>query len=330
MAPFFSVILPVYNRAESLNRAIESVRAQTCQDFEIIVVDDGSQDDPRQVAESFHDTRIRFFSQVNGGGGKARNTAIDHARGRFIAPLDSDDVFLPHHLASMKNLLEHQPGLIGYARVQVDRGNGRQFLKPPRALRPNEDMAEYLLCDRGFVPTITVVAPREAASRIRYDEDLWPAQDVGFAIRLWLAGYNFHMLEEPGAVWRDSFDPARISAGRGSVKLGLWLEKMRPRLSARAYHGARGWAFAKLLMPEHRLAALGLYLNAVLRGCYRPALAGVIGLQIFLGRSAYRRLADTGISWLGLGLRRAPEPKPLSNLGVFPRPAAEGPRKDRL
>src|SRR3954469_4662071 len=131
MAPFFSVIIPVYNRAESLRRAIESVRAQTCQDFEIVVVDDGSQDDPRKVVESFHDPRIRFFSQANGGGGKARNTAIDHARGRFIAPLDSDDIFLPHHLASMKELLEGTTDMVGYARMQVDRGGGRVFLKPP-------------------------------------------------------------------------------------------------------------------------------------------------------------------------------------------------------
>ncbi|HET7083868.1 MAG TPA: glycosyltransferase family 2 protein [Rhizomicrobium sp.] len=296
MGPLFSVIIPVYNRAESLRQAIQSVRAQTCQDFEIIVVDDGSQDDPGKVALSFDDPRIRFFPQTNGGGGKARNTAIDQARGNFIAPLDSDDVFLPHHLASMKTLLEHQTGLVGYARVRVDRGGGRQFLKPPRALDPDEDMAEYLLCERGFVPTITIVVPRQAALRVRYDEDLWPAQDVDFAIRLSLAGYRFHMLEEPGAVWRDHFDPLRISASKGSGKFGAWLERMRPRLSSRAYHGARGWAYAKLVKPERRLEALGLYLNAVLRGCYRPSLAAVILLQILLGGWGYRRLADRVIA----------------------------------
>ena len=152
MTPFFSVIIPVYNRAELLRRAIQSVLAQSCQDFEIVVVDDGSQDDPRSVVDSFHDPRIRFMSQPNGGGGKARNTAIDQARGRFVAPLDCDDMFLPHHLASMKTLLENTTGAVGYARIKVDRGGGRLFLKPPRALRPGEDMATYLLCDRGLFP----------------------------------------------------------------------------------------------------------------------------------------------------------------------------------
>ena len=309
MDPFFSVIIPVYNRAESLRTAIESVRAQSCQDFEILVADDGSGDNPRAVTDSFHDPRIRFLSQANGGGGKARNTAIDQARGRFIAPLDSDDVFLPHHLADMKSLLEHSSNMIAYARVRVDRGGGRVFLKPPRALASGEDMATYLLCDRGFVPTITLVVPRDAAARIRYDEHLRPAEDADFALRLFLAGYRFHMLEEPGAVWRDISDPGRASAGTGAEQLRHWLEKMRPLISSRAYHGGRGWAYAKLIAPRRPAAALALYLNAVLRGCYHPSLAAVIFLQIFLGRSAYRRLADQAISRLHAGLRETADLK---------------------
>jgi glycosyltransferase involved in cell wall biosynthesis len=312
--PFFSVIIPVYNRAAALRRAIESVRAQSSQDFEIVVVDDGSRDDPRAVVDGFGDARIHFLSRPNGGGGKARNTAIDHARGRFIAPLDSDDIFLPHHLASMKTLLEHTTGTVGYARVRVDRGDGCMFLKPPRAIRPAEDMATYLLCDRGFVPTITVVAPREAAVRVRYAENLRPAEDTDFAIRLFLAGYSFRMLEEPGAVWNDGFDPGRTSAGTGGDKLGAWLERMRPLIPPRAYHGARGWAYAKLIAPGRPLAALGLYLGAVLRGCYRPSLAAIIFLQIFLSRAGYRRLADHAVSWLRIGVREPEKKAPARKL----------------
>jgi glycosyltransferase involved in cell wall biosynthesis len=312
--PFFSVIIPVYNRAPALKRAIESVRAQSCQDFEIVVVDDGSKDDPGAVAAGFNDPRIRFYTQANGGGGKARNTAIDHARGHFIAPLDSDDIFLPHHLASMKALLEHSSGLVGYARVQVDRGGGRVFLKPPRAIRLGEDMATYLLCDRGFVPTITVVAPREAAARVRYAENLRPAEDTDFAIRLFLDGHRFEMLQEAGAVWQDEFDPSRVSASAGGDKLGSWLAKMRPRIPPRAYHGARGWAYAKLVAPKHPLMALILYFNAVLRGCYRPSLAVVIFLQITLGRRGYRRLADQAISWLRINIADPEVKKPAPKL----------------
>src|ERR1700761_4728013 len=114
--PFFSVIIPVYNRADVVTAAIESVLAQSFQDFEIVVVDDGSSDDPQSAIAAIGDPRIRFLRQENQGGGRARNTAIDAARGRYIAPLDSDDIFLPHHLQTMKDLLDGTTNLVGYAR----------------------------------------------------------------------------------------------------------------------------------------------------------------------------------------------------------------------
>jgi len=306
-APFFSVVIPVYNRAAALAQAIASVRAQSFVDFEILVVDDGSKDDPRTVVEGLNDPRIRFIRQPNAGGGAARNTGIDHAQGAFVAFLDSDDVFLPGHLEAMHGLLNGTAGVAGYARVRVDRGEGRIFLKPPRALLPEENMAEYLLCDRGFTPTSTIVAPREIAAQVRFDQYLRVAEDTDFAIRLCLAGCRFQMLEAPGAVWTDMFDPGRLSASKGGDELGAWLDRLKPEIPACAWHGARGWAYAKLIVRQHPLAALGLYLSAVLRGCYGARLAVAIFLQIFLGPAAYRRLADLGIGWLRLGLRERKE-----------------------
>ena len=316
-APFFSVIIPVFNRAGSLARAIESVRAQSFQDFEIVVIDDGSTDDPHAVVTSFTDPRIRYCRQANAGGGAARNRGIDEAEGAFVAFLDSDDVFLSHHLASMHALLTDTTRIVGYARVRVDRGDGRVFLKPRRGKAPDQDMASYLLCDRGFTPTITMALPREAARAIRFHEKLRAAEDTDFAIRLAQAGYRFRMLEEPGAVWNDGFDPDRQSSGgggRGAEDLRLWLDGLRPTISAQAWHGGRGWAYAKQLMPEKPLTALGLYLNAVLRGCYRPSLAMVIFLQICMSPHAYRRLADYAISWLRAGLREPEKKAPLRKL----------------
>jgi glycosyltransferase involved in cell wall biosynthesis len=313
-APFFSVVIPVYNRAAALAAAITSVRAQSFQDFEIVVVDDGSQDNPRVVVDRLDDPRIRFIRQINAGGGAARNTGIDHAQGAFVAFLDSDDLFLPGHLGAMHALLDGTTDLVGYARVRVDRGEGRVFLKPPRALARSENMAEYLLCDRGFTPTSTIVAPREAAAQVRFDEHLRVAEDTDFAIRLSLAGCRFQMLEAPGAVWKDISDPDRLSASKGGGELDAWLSCLKPKIPARAWHGARGWAYAKLIVRQRPLAALGLYLNAVLRGCYRPRLAGAVFLQIFLGPATYRRLADTGIAWLRLGLRERREKTPAAKL----------------
>src|ERR1700741_900488 len=111
------------------------------------------------------------------------------------------------------------------------------------------------------------------------------------------------MAEAPGAVWKDLPDPTRTSAGRKGGRMIPWLEEMRPRISARAYHGCRGWAIAKHVAMTDRPAALKLYLNAVLRGCYRPGLPGVAILQIFLSDRAYRGLAEGAIQWLKAGFR---------------------------
>jgi glycosyltransferase involved in cell wall biosynthesis len=305
MTPLFSVVIPVYNRADVVGDAIRSVLAQSCQDFEIVVVDDGSHDNPRPVVETFSDPRIRFHAQVNGGGGSARNAGIDLARGKFVAFLDSDDVYLPTHLETMRKLLDGTTNTVGYARMIVDRGNGNTFLKPPRAIMPGEHMATYLLCERGFVPTITVVVEAAAAKRVRYSENLRAAEDTDFAIRLFLDGQRFVMAEEPGAVWKDIPDPNRTSSGRRGGRMLAWLEDMRPSIPARAYYGCRGWAIAKSVALTDRAAALRMYLTAVLRGCYPWRLAGIVFLQIFLSDRAYRRVADGAISKLGAGFRLA-------------------------
>ena len=96
--PLFSVVLPTYNRADTVLRSIASVRAQTCGDFELVLVDDGSTDGTRDVLPK-DEPRLRVFSQPNGGVAKARNRGITESRGDFIAFLDSDDEWPPHTLA---------------------------------------------------------------------------------------------------------------------------------------------------------------------------------------------------------------------------------------
>jgi glycosyltransferase involved in cell wall biosynthesis len=313
LAPTFSVVIPVYNRAAALPAAIQSVLAQSDQDFEIVVVDDGSKDNPERVVEAFADPRIRCVRKQNGGGGSARNHGIDLSRGRFVAFLDSDDIFLPHHLANMRPLVVGAERVAGYARMIVDRGQGRTFLKPPRAIASGEHMATYLLCDRGFVPTITLVADRDMAARIRYDEALPFGQDMDFAIRLYLAGCRFAMADAPGAVWNDRHDTGRVSLGRKGDRLANWLEAMRPSIPDTAYHGARGWLIAKGVAKTDAPKALGLYLQALFRACYSPRLALVIFLQIFVPDRYYRSFADAMIAlFRGAVWSRAESGRPLA------------------
>ncbi len=312
-APFFSVVIPVYNRANLLGAALRSVLAQTEQDFELIVIDDGSRDAPKAVVDSFGDPRIQFLRQDNRGGGAARNAGIDRARGRFIAFLDSDDEFLPHHLRAMREMLAGTKNTAGYARIVVDREVGRTFLKPPRAIAPGEDMASYLLCDRGFTPTSTLVVPSDLARTIRFHEKLSEAEDTDFAVRLSLAGCRFVMAERPGTIWKDRYDPNRLSAGRSSERLEQWLETMKPQIPHKAYLGGRGWAVAKGVAQSSRWRALNFYLAAVASGCYRPGLAAIIFLQIFLPDRLYRAIADGAIAWLRAGFRNPEAQAPVAD-----------------
>jgi len=100
VSPFFTVILPVYNRAGLLNGAINSVIHQTFDDWELIIIDDGSTDGTAEVCADFSgaDSRIRFHRISHRGHIRAKNYAVDLAKGGYITFLDSDDTYKPVHL----------------------------------------------------------------------------------------------------------------------------------------------------------------------------------------------------------------------------------------
>lgn len=104
-SPFFSVIIPCYNRGHLITETIRSVLAQTETDFEIIVIDDGSTDDTKNVVQSISDSRIHYYYQENAERGAARNKGVRESGGRYITFLDSDDRFFPHHLRIVKEKL---------------------------------------------------------------------------------------------------------------------------------------------------------------------------------------------------------------------------------
>src|SRR5271157_5460413 len=95
-----SVVIPLYNKAGYITRTLQSVAGQTFEDFETIIVDDGSTDGSGDLAAEFQDGRFRVVRQANAGPGAARNRGIEEARGELIALLDADDVWMPEYLAS--------------------------------------------------------------------------------------------------------------------------------------------------------------------------------------------------------------------------------------
>jgi glycosyltransferase involved in cell wall biosynthesis len=182
--PTVSVIIPTYNRAAFLREAIESVRAQTYQDWELIVVDDGSTDDAPAVMERFtgQEPRIRYIRQQNGGATVALNRGLRDARGEYIAILDDDDRWLPEKLSRQVDyLVRHadEAGVFCFAAVVDRQGNRLDTVIPPRDIRP--DLEALLSWRTIWTPSLTLVR-RSVLQRVQgfderlkigYDRDLW-------------------------------------------------------------------------------------------------------------------------------------------------------------
>lgn len=102
--PFLSVIIPTYNRAHLIENTLLSVLSQSCDDFEIIVIDDGSTDNTEEVVTRFNNSKIQYYKVSNGERGKARNEGTKKAAGQYINWFDSDDEMLENHVSKIKEL----------------------------------------------------------------------------------------------------------------------------------------------------------------------------------------------------------------------------------
>ena len=172
--PRISVIIPLFNKAPFVGRALNSVTSQTFADFEVIVVDDGSMDDGAEVVEQFDDSRIRLIRQQNAGPGAARNHGLANARGEMVAFLDADDEWLPEFLSESVRLLEAESGaaavVSGYhefpARVsREDMWRGRGLVDGVTRLHRDSDprFATALLA---YMTPCTTVARAEVVRKL--------------------------------------------------------------------------------------------------------------------------------------------------------------------
>lgn len=110
-SPLFSVVIPAYNAAAFIRQTLQSIYAQTEQDYEIIVVNDGSSDNTESILQQEIEPRLRVITQPNGGECNARNRGVREARGTYVAFLDCDDAWLPNHLALARRFFEQNPSI---------------------------------------------------------------------------------------------------------------------------------------------------------------------------------------------------------------------------
>jgi glycosyltransferase involved in cell wall biosynthesis len=167
--PLVTVVLPVWNREGSVARAITSVLQQTYRHFEIIVVDDGSTDGTRRAVDAFG-ADVRLLTQPHRGVYAARNLALRHASGDLIAFIDSDDVWLPHRLASQVPLMSRDDvGLVFGDAIHV-LPDGQPVRQRPRSSfrvsPPQRGRVAGAFARSNFVPTITVLVRRRCLEEI--------------------------------------------------------------------------------------------------------------------------------------------------------------------
>jgi glycosyltransferase involved in cell wall biosynthesis len=174
--PETSVIIPFHDRLDWTRQAIASVIGQTYQDFEIIVVDDGSAEDHRASIEKL-DTRIRYIRQEQRGAGAARNAGIKIAAGEFIAFLDSDDLFLPEKLEIQIGILHDHPNLllIHSSYIRVDETGNELGLVPSGTFTGCVYPQIYFRCR---IATPTVVVRRRVFELVAFEEGAHVGEDV--------------------------------------------------------------------------------------------------------------------------------------------------------
>lgn len=291
--PVVTVIIPTYNRAHLLSRALDSVLAQTFEDFEVLVVDDGSTDDTAALMAEYvaRDERVRYLVQPrNAGVSAARNRGLREARGAYIAFLDSDDEWLPTKLERQVDRFEVLPEDVGlvYGGVENVGADGERTVHTPEH---RGDLFQTLLRKNVIHGTSGVMLRRAAAVRAGFfDEEIPAIEDWEYWLRV-LPHFDVDFVAEPLTRYHDPHGVERKSLNTGE------------NLDARDYlyrkHGAAmrraGTAHLFLLDSAHRhlatdppdvTGALRLALQAL---AVKPTARSPYGFLWLLLRRSFQR-----------------------------------------
>lgn len=197
-SPLFSIVIPTYNRAELLKRCLDSVIAQTVQDWEAIVVDNYSEDNTEEVVNSFHDFRISYLKNHNYGViAVSRNKALDLAKGQYVCFLDSDDAWYPNKLEMILPYMRKYDLVYHGYRKNIQRTSIFQHINwfPYDVKEPT---VEYVI-QRGdpFSPSCTCVSAK-AIGKTRFDEskELFAVEDYDFFLQLLNKGITVKFIKK--------------------------------------------------------------------------------------------------------------------------------------
>jgi glycosyltransferase involved in cell wall biosynthesis len=276
MSVRISVIIPVYNGDRYITQTIDSVLNQTYQDFEIIVIDDGSKDNSRQTLERYGD-RIRYVYQENSGVAEARNHGFQLAQGEFIAFLDQDDVLLENKLALQLQAFEEDPDVeivhSGWRLVDSE-GNFWSDIKPWKDA-PELDLAGWLM--RMPVLFSAMMFRRSALEKVgKFDARYKQACDVDLVQRLILRGGKTVWVKQITVLYRqhesnDSLNTITQAIESWKVREQFFDQPNLPEAARKVERDCRYYTLVWIgwrLYHTGRLAEMATYLEQAF--LYRP------------------------------------------------------------
>lgn len=204
----FSVVIPLYNKGALIKRTIDSVLSQSFQDFEIVVVDDGSKDDSAVFVKAYSDDRVKYYYKANGGVSSARNYGIEKSTKDWIVFLDADDELLQNALETLRRMIQQNRDttfVVG-KNVWVKSGQSKELCF---AQIKNEHATIMSTCNPYFhlwmqkfysAPRNTAIHKSLLSTRNGFDERMSFYEDFEFVLRL-LVNQNIVYTSEPIAIY---------------------------------------------------------------------------------------------------------------------------------
>lgn len=186
----FSVVIPLYNKGNHINRAIDSILNQSHQQFEIIVVDDGSTDNGASYVENYEDSRVKLIKQKNMGVSAARNKGIKNAKYDFIGLLDADDAWKKDFLKEINFLIKDYPNNTAYATsyesyLDEETINKKKFSNMSNEFRGVVDNYFRYSLNGSLISASSVVIKKEVFNKVGFfDESLTHGEDLDMWFRI--------------------------------------------------------------------------------------------------------------------------------------------------
>lgn len=240
-APLISVIVPAFNASCTLRGALDALQRQSVKEFEAIIIDDGSSDDTRAIAQAFvhDDARFRFVSQDNQGVSASRNVGLSIARGDWVAFLDADDTISPTYLAGMLAGAKGDIDMVCGGAVEEDVASARRSVKSHEiSLVLSGDaicqVAESILDNEmhginGYCPHVSgnicsKLYRRSALANTRFDAQIGMREDALFNISMLSRSRSVSLVREHGYVYRLRKDSASVRFRKEyRAEIGLFL-----------------------------------------------------------------------------------------------------------